>query len=128
MYSSNTKANQMNIILWIVQILLAAMYLFAGSMKTLQSRETLIPKMPWTKDFSAGTIKFIGISEILASLGLVLPWLTGILPILTPLAATGLGLIMILAAGYHIRKKETGPAVMSLVLFLLAIWVAYGRR
>ncbi len=120
----------MNIALWIVQILLAIAFLMAGFMKATQSKESLIEKtekMAWVEDFSPGTIKYIGILEILGAIGLVLPAVTGILPMLTPLAAAGLALTMVGAAVVHIRRKEYSGLVGNLVLFLMAAFVAYGR-
>jgi uncharacterized membrane protein YphA (DoxX/SURF4 family) len=116
----------MNIALWIVQILLAAMFLMAGVMKAFQY-ERAKAMLPWVKDVSPGLVTFIGVSELLGGLGLVLPWLTGILPRLTPLAALGLAIIMILAAVFHLRRGEMQGIVMNLVLLVLAVFVAYGR-
>src|SRR5437763_266031 len=101
----------MNTALWIAQGLLAAMFLLAGIMKSTQSKEKLAAKLPWVNDYPASTVLLVGISELVAGIGLVLLQLTGIAPVLTPLAALGLALIMILAALYHVRKsewKETG--------------------
>ena len=117
----------MNTALWIVQGLLAAMFTFAGVTKTTQPREILEPRFPWVKDFSLGTVRFIGASQLLVSIGLIVPMLTGIAPILTPLAAMGLCLIMLVAAIYHIRKNEFGVIGINVVFFALAAFVAYGR-
>ena len=95
----------MNIILWILQVLLAAMFLMAGVMKAFQY-ERAKATLPWVKDTSKGLVSFIGISELLGGIGLVLPQITGILPWLTLLAAAGLAIIMVLAAIFHIRRKE----------------------
>ncbi|MBI3962282.1 MAG: DoxX family protein, partial [Deinococcus sp.] len=80
----------MNIVLWIVQGLLALGFLMAGATKLMRSKAQLAPRMPWVEDFSLGTIRAIGAVEVLGALGLVLPTLMGILPWLTPLAALGL--------------------------------------
>jgi len=120
----------MNIALWIVQILLALVFLMAGFMKATQSKESLIEKsdhMAWVEDFSSGTIKYIGVLEILGAIGLIIPAVTGIFPMLTPLAAAGLALTMVGAAVVHIRRKEYSGLVGNLVLFLMAAFVAYGR-
>jgi hypothetical protein len=74
----------MNVFLWIVQAVLAAMFVLAGIMKSTQPKEKLAPKLPWVQDFSAGTVRFIGVAELLGGLGLILPAATGIAPILTP--------------------------------------------
>ena len=96
-------------------------------MKATQAKAKLEPRLPWVEDFSAGTVRFIGIAELLGGLGLILPAATGIAPILTPIAATGLAVIMVLAAATHIRRKEPSGVAVNAVLFLLAAVVAWGR-
>ncbi len=118
----------MNTALWIVQGLLAAMFAFAGINKSLLSREKLLKQFPWVADYSTAMVRFIGVSELLAAIGLIVPWLTGILPVLTPIAAVGLCVIMVLAANMaHLKQKEYKAVAMNVVLFLLAAFVAYGR-
>ena len=72
-------------------------------------------------------VTFIGVSELLGGLGLILPYATGIAPILTPVAALGLGLVMILAAGFHAKRKENQAIGMNIIFLALAILVAIGR-
>ncbi|GAA0829692.1 DoxX family protein [Streptosporangium amethystogenes subsp. fukuiense] len=118
----------MNVALWGAQILLAVMFLIAGLTKATQPRENLIARLGgWVEDFSAGQIKGIGILEVLAGIGLVLPAFTGILPVLTPLAAAGLVITMIGAIVVHVRRKEYSALVMNLLLLALAAFVAWGR-
>ncbi|MEU5875133.1 DoxX family protein [Glycomyces sp. NPDC047369] len=117
----------MNVLLWILQGLLALAFLAAGVMKTTQPKEKLAPQMPWVNDFSAGTVKFVGIAEFLGAVGLILPAVTGIAVVLTPLAAAGLALTMVLAAAYHVRKGEYSALVVNGVLFLIAAVIAWGR-
>jgi uncharacterized membrane protein YphA (DoxX/SURF4 family) len=102
------------------------MFLMAGVMKAFQY-ERAKASLPWVKDVSKGLVTFIGISELLGGLGLVLPLLTGILPWLTPLAAVGLALIMILAMIFHARRGESSAIIFNLILFALAGFVAYGH-
>ncbi len=110
----------MLIALWIVNGLLALAMLGGGFMKLVTPKAALAAKgMAWTDDFSAGTIKAIAALEVLGALGLILPLLTGILPILTPLAGTGLAIIMIGATVVHLRRRE--PFAPALVLALLGI-------
>ena len=116
----------MNIALWIVQILLAAMYGMSGSMKTFQTAKAK-EQFPWAKNRSDGYVRFIGISELLGVLGLVLPIITGILPWLTPLAGAGLALVMVLAIGFHASRREAQAIGFNAVLLVLAAFVAYGR-
>lgn len=117
----------MNIVLWIAQGLLAFIYLMAGAMKTsmtAKAKETL----PWAKERSDGFVRFVGTSEILGGLGLILPLVTGILPWLTVLAAFGLALIQILAIfSVHLPKKENNVIPVNLVFLALSVFVMYGR-
>ena len=117
----------MNMFLWIVQAILAAMFAHAGVMKATQPKEKLAANLPWVEDFSASTVRFIGAVEFLGAVGLILPAATGIAPILTPIAATGLALTMVLAAATHIRRKEPSGVAFNAVLFALAVFVAWGR-
>jgi uncharacterized membrane protein YphA (DoxX/SURF4 family) len=116
----------MNIALWIVQVLLAAAFIFAGVTKAFRY-EYAHATLPWVKDVPRGLTTFIGVAELLGGLGLLLPALTGILPWLTPLAAAGLALIMLLAIGFHATRREWSAIGFNAVLLLLAVFVAYGR-
>lgn len=117
----------MNIALWIVQGLLALVFLMAGGMKVTQPKEKLAENMAWVNDFSANSVKVIGALELLGAIGVVTPQATGILPILTPLAAVGLALTMIGAAITHLRRGEMPMIGINVVLLILALFVAYGR-
>lgn len=103
------------------------MFLFVGFMKVTTSKEKLVPNLPWTEDFSEGTIKVIGALEIAGALGLILPMVTGIMPWLTPIAAVGLALTMVGAAVIHVRRGELLALPINLVILALALFVAYGR-
>jgi uncharacterized membrane protein YphA (DoxX/SURF4 family) len=116
----------MSVALWIVQIVLAVAFGGAGFMKSTKPKEALAPMMSWVNHFSAGQVKTIGVLELLAAIGLILPKLTNILPWLTPLAAIGLVLTMIGAAITHIRIKDYGIIGANVVLGALAAFVAYG--
>jgi uncharacterized membrane protein len=117
----------MNIALWFVQGLLGVMFTFAGVTKMFQPKEKLKDKMPWVLDYSGDMVKFVGFAELLGGLGLIIPWATHIVPVLTPVAAIGLGIIMLLAAIYHLRKGEYPGIAICTVLLLLSAFVAYGR-
>jgi uncharacterized membrane protein YphA (DoxX/SURF4 family) len=118
----------MNIVLWIVAGLLAAAFLGAGVMKLSQPREKLVTSgQAWAADASDGFVKFVGAVEVLGALGLILPAALGIVPILTPLAAAGLVVVMIGAIVVHARRNELPGAVPSIVLLVLAAFVAWGR-
>jgi uncharacterized membrane protein YphA (DoxX/SURF4 family) len=118
-----------NVVLWVVAILLAVMFLGAGAMKLSQPKSKLAanPNLAWTQDFPAGVIKLIGALEVLAAIGLVLPAALDIAPVLVPLAATGLVLLMVGAALTHLRRKENQAIAINAVLLLLAAFVAWGR-
>ncbi|AGZ42009.1 DoxX family protein [Actinoplanes friuliensis] len=118
----------MNLVLWIIAGLLAVVFLGAGVMKVLQPKEKLAESgLAWTESFSTGTIKLIGVLEILAAIGLILPPLLDIAPVFVPLAAVGLVLMMIAAAVTHGRRKEYPMIAGNVVLLLLAAVVAWGR-
>jgi hypothetical protein len=117
----------MNVVLWIVQGVLAVIFLMAGVIKVTQPREKLLKQLPWVEDFSTGTVRFIRVMELLAAIGLILPALTGVAVFLTPLAATGLVVMMLLAVLTHIRRREPGAIVFTAVLMLAAAFVAWGR-
>ncbi|MBI5840216.1 MAG: DoxX family protein [Chloroflexi bacterium] len=117
----------MNVALWIAQGLLGAMYLMAGSIKTFQIAKVK-EQMPWAKNRPDGFVRFVGISELLGALGLILPILTGILPWLTVLAAVGLTIIQLLAIfTEHLPKKEYNVIPMNVVLMALSAFVVIGR-
>lgn len=117
----------MSLALWIVQILLALAFGLAGIMKATRPVETMVARMAWAADYSPRTIKFIGVVEILGALGLILPQLTGIAPILTPVAAIGLAIVMVLAIGVHLRRREYPVILFNVILLALSVFVAWGR-
>lgn len=117
----------MFILIWICQLLGGVMFTLAGIMKSTQPKEKLSAKMPWVNSFSAGSVKMIGILQLLGGIGMIVPWVTGIFPILTPIAAAALGLMMLFAAAYHLSKKEFKEIGINLFLFLIVAVVAYGR-
>ena len=118
----------MNIALWIVQVLLAAMYGMAGIMKAFQTAKAK-EQMPWAKNRSDTFVRFVGTAKLFGALGLILPLLTGILPWLTPFAAVGLTIIQLLAIfTEHLPKKEYNVIPVNMVLLALSIFVVAGRR
>lgn len=117
----------MNITLWIIQALLALVFLVAGVIKMARSKEQLAGRMEWVEDFSPSAVRLIGVTETLGALGLILPAATGIWAWLTPTAAVGLALAMAGAVITHVRRSEYSRVVMPMVLLVLAAFVAYGR-
>jgi uncharacterized membrane protein YphA (DoxX/SURF4 family) len=116
-----------NIVLWIVAALLAVAMLGSGGMKVVRPTEALKPQMGWIDDFPAGSHKIIGTLEVLAAIGLILPPALDIAPILAPIAATGLVVIMIGAIVVHVRRKENQALPINVILLLLSAFVAWGR-
>ena len=118
----------MNTVIWALQGILAAIFVFAGGMKLL-AFDRYIRMVEERSGRDAGLTRplmtVVGISEVAGGLGLVLPWATGILPVLTPLAALGLALIMAGATNYHRQRGE--PPLPTVVLLLLALIVAVTR-
>ena len=117
----------MNAVLWIVQAVLAAAFLVAGALKVSQPKQKLTDMMGWPGDFSPNVIKGIGTVELLAAIGLILPAATGIATWLTPLAGVGLAVLMVGAMATHYRRKEPQMIVTNVVIFALAVLVAWGR-
>ena|SRR5579884_3046559 len=117
----------MNIVLWIVQVLVAIGFFMVGFMKAFQPLETLAKSFKWVPSFPAAFVRFIGFSEMLGAIGIVLAPLTHILPWLAIAAAVG----FILAAGggavVHISRHEYGAISINIVLILLSIFIIYGR-
>jgi hypothetical protein len=109
--------------LWIVQGLLALLFLFAGGMKLVLPVETLTAQMPLAGLF----VRFIGVAEVLGAVGLILPGLLRIRPGLTPLAAAGLVILMIGATVFTLAYAGAVLALIPVVVGLLAAFVAYGR-
>jgi uncharacterized membrane protein YphA (DoxX/SURF4 family) len=116
----------MNIALWIAQILLAGMFIMAGTMKAF-AYEKAKEKLPWAKDFSEGFVRFIGLAELLGGIGLILPGALGIAPILTGIAAIGIALIMLFAAVFHAKRKENQAIGMNVIVLIIAVFVVVGR-
>lgn len=118
----------MTYVLWIVQVLLALMFLFAGGTKLVLSSEVLAAVGPPNQiALPVWFVRFIGVAEVLGALGLILPGLLRIKPWLTPLAAAGLVVIMIGATALTMAAGGPGAGVAPLVVGLVAAFVAYGR-
>lgn len=117
----------MNTAIWIMQGLLGAFFLIPAFTKLFLSPEKLAEKGIIEAGANPLPSRMIGLLELLGAVGIVIPWLTGIVPVLTPLAAVGLCLIMIGAAAVHIRKKDYKMVPMLVVIFLLSTTVAVYR-
>jgi uncharacterized membrane protein YphA (DoxX/SURF4 family) len=116
-----------NTAIWIAQGILAAVFLAAGLMKLTRPRAALQEKTPYVEDFTDNQIKTIGTLEVLGAIGVVLPAALKVAPILTPIAACGLALIMVFAAATLIRRGEPSHVPLNVVMFALAVFVAIER-
>jgi uncharacterized membrane protein YphA (DoxX/SURF4 family) len=117
----------MNVVLWIVAGVLAAAFLVAGLTKLTQPKQKLAAQMGWVEDFSPGAVKAIGALEVLAAIGLILPAALDVVPVLVPLAAVGLAVLMVGAVVTHARRHEPQLIVINVVLLALAVVVLWGR-
>jgi hypothetical protein len=126
-HSSPSRSKALHVSLWVVQLLLAAAFGMAGVMKTTVPIAELARKMVWPGVVPAALVRFIGVSELAAALGLVLPAATRVRPILTPVAAGGLVLVMALAGAFHLSRGEAQMLPINLILGGLAAFVAWGR-
>jgi len=117
----------METIIWVAQIILAVVFLAAGTMKLTTPREALKKKTPYVEDLTDRQVKAIGIVEVLGAVGVVLPAALNVAPILTPIAACGLALTMVVAAITLLRRGETSHVPLNVVIFALAVFVAIER-
>ena len=115
----------MNIALWIVQGLLAFAMFGAGTFKLTTPHAKLAEKMKWAATWPPARVKLLGLSQVLGAVGLVAPWATGILPILTPVAACCVLVLMLGGVKTHVDLKE--PVVAPAVMSALALFIALGR-
>lgn len=125
--AARTRGKALHRTLWVVQVLLFAAFAMAGSQKLLLPIGALAPNMPWVLTMPEAIVRFIGLSELLGAIGILLPALTRVKPWLTPLAAAGLALVMLLAVLFHLARGEAAMLAPSLVLGSLAAFVAWGR-
>ena len=121
-------ARALHATLWLVQILLAAVFLLVGYTHAIAPIEVAVARAGWVASLPVALVRFIGVAELAGALGLVLPAATRIQPRLTPLAAAGLAIIMLLAIPFHLVRGETGAIAFNLALGSLAAFVAWGRQ
>jgi len=116
-----------NITLWVLQVLLGGMFLMAGISKLTTPIADLATQMSWVNFYAESTVRLIGTAEVAGALGLILPAATRILPILTPIAAGGLALVMVLAAQFHATHEELPLIGVNAVIGGIALFIAWGR-
>jgi DoxX-like family len=116
----------MDLLTLILSMALGATYLGAGALKLLTPRAKLLanPRMGWAADYTEANIKGIGLAEVLGAIGLFVPWYTGILPVLTPVAAVALAVLQALAIRVHLRRGESKVVAGNASLLVLALVVA----
>ncbi len=117
----------MNTVLWIAQVILALAFAGSGFAKLAMPLKSLGKRMSFVNHLPPMNVRLIGLVEVLGAIGVIVPWLTKILPILTPLAAVGLAITMIGAIVTHIGLNELPKSVPPVVLLVLAVFVAYGQ-
>ncbi len=118
----------MDVALWVGQIALVGIFTVSGILKSTQSRERMIATgQTSAKIVSLPFMRLAGGSELVAVAGLILPWVTGIARVLTPVAAAGLALVMVLAAGVHTRLREPGTVAVNMAIMAVAVFVSWGR-
>ncbi len=118
----------MNDVLWVVAWVLAASFVASALLKLTRPKEQLQNSgLGWVEDFRPQTIKLIGVAEGLGAIGLVVPALVDVVPVLVPVAATGLAVVMVGAIATHLRRREWPLAVVNLVFLGLLVFVAVGR-
>lgn len=116
-----------NILLWIDQILLGTTLIWAAFIKLVQPIEQVQIMWPWTEEVSPAFIKLTGILDVAGGLGVLFPALLRFKPMLTPIAALGVVLLMISACIFHLSRGEASQIGFNVVFGILAAYVAYGR-
>ena len=117
----------MNTTLWIIQILLAAVFLTTGSIKLVIPKDKLEKVFEWVDDSSQNKIRIIGVLELFGALGLFLPGVYPIYSVITPLSAIGLVIVMILAALTHFNRGEKSEMIVNIVFAVLLTFIIIGR-
>lgn len=116
-----------HILLWVAQILLSVSLIWAAYVKLFHSIEQLEVMWPWTGEVSPGFVRLTGIIDLLGALGILLPALFRFKPVLTPIAASGIVLLMISACIFHICRGEASQIGFNIAFGAIAAFVAYGR-
>ena len=113
--------------LWVAQGLLAVAFGLSGAMKTFAPIAMIAENLPWVLEYPETLLRFIGISEVLGALGMILPSASKLMPKLTGFAGIGLVIVMVLALGFHLMRAEYAAIVPNLILGGMAGFVAWGR-
>ena len=127
MTTQSKKSKTLHIVLWILQVLLASMLLWAGFTKLFEPIVKLSTMWPWTGQVPVAFVKFTGVVDILGAMGLILPSLFRIQPKLTPIAAIALCVLMVCAIVFHVARGEGALIGINIVFIGIASFVAWGR-
>jgi putative oxidoreductase len=127
MTNGTRSGKGLHIALWAVQVILALSFASGGFLKMTQPIPELVEMFVWPGALSPGMVRFIGAAELAGALGLVIPALTRIMPVLTTLAAIGIAIIMLFAMVFHVLRGEGSALPINLVFGGLAVFVAWGR-
>lgn len=125
--TNQNSSKALNIALWAAQIFLTIVFFITGAGKLFLPMENLYALIPWAKDVNSLPVRLIGFSEIIGSIALILPSLLRIKPWLTPWAAIGIAAVMMLAIFFNISMGEPSVIGINILLFLIAMFVAWGR-
>ncbi len=127
MVKKNSKQNILNIVIWTGQVFLAINFIILGSLKLTLPFNELAPEMSFVLVIPQALTRFIGVAEVLGGLGLILPSILRIKPILTSLSALGIATIMLFAIAYHIYQGEYIMIGFNLIIGLVALIIAWAR-
>jgi hypothetical protein len=127
MANQQKSSKIIHLILWIVQVVLAASFVWAGLMKLFQPTEKLSAMWPWAGEVPVALLKLTGIVDLLGAVGLILPSLFRIKPKLTPIAAIGVIVLMLCAGIFHIVRGEASVIWVNIAFAAMAAFIAWGR-
>ncbi|MFZ3454053.1 DoxX family protein [Arthrobacter sp. 7Tela_A1] len=117
----------MLVFLWVAEIVLALLYLGLGVMRLVQPYDKLVRVLRWPADYPAWAVKLIGLAEILGALGLIIPAAADVAPVLTPVAACALAVMMAGAVVVHLRRRERQRVALPCILLAVNVFIAIGR-
>ncbi|RYE25336.1 MAG: DoxX family protein [Sphingobacteriaceae bacterium] len=127
MTNGQKSSKALHITIWVVQIVLAASFIWAAGMKLFSPVSQLAAMWPWVAEVPGSLVKFTGVIDLLGAIGLILPSVLRIRPKLTPIAALAVIVLMVCASIFHITRGETSVIGANLVFGIMAAFVAWGR-
>jgi hypothetical protein len=126
--TTEKSSKGLNIALWVVQVLTAALMALASYIKIATPIEELSLQMKWTGEVPSYVVRLLGLIDLLGGVGVILPALLKIKPGLTSLAATGVVLLMICAIAFHVSRGESSVIGFNIMIMVMAGFVAWGRN